>query len=328
MVSKDHAMPNFPIKKTPIRLAMLGMTEGNGHPYSWSMIINGRYDSDALAKCPYPAIRNYMAKQPADTLGIDGAEVTHVWTDDPADAQQVAKVAMIDNIAAKAEDVIGHVDAVLVATDKGEEHVARCRAFIDAGIPVFVDKPLCNNRHDLAVFSDWADQGKPFISSSAMRFAKEFAPYHRATHELGRLRYVNFTMAKSWETYGIHALEAVYPIVGPGFISVQNTGDADRNIVHLHHRDGVDINLVNIYDLAGGAGMMTLAGTHGGAQLKMADSYGAFKAQLMSFVDYLRTGTPPVPWSETKELMQLVIAGIQSRDQGGELIFLKDLEHA
>jgi hypothetical protein len=48
----------------------------------------------------------------------------------------------------------------------------------------------------------------------------------------------------------------------------------------------------------------------------------------MSFVDYLRTGTPPVPWSETKELMQLVIAGIQSRDQGGELIFLKDLEHA
>ena len=98
--------------------------------------------------------------------------------------------------------------------------------------------------------------------------------------------------------------------------------------MHLHHRDGVDINLVNIYDLAGGAGMMTLAGTHGGAQLKMADSYGAFKAQLMSFVDYLRTGTPPVPWSETKELMQLVIAGIQSRDQGGELIFLKDLEHA
>ena len=244
-------MPNFPIKKTPIRLAMLGMTEGNGHPYSWSMIINGRYDSDALAKCPYPAIRNYMAKQPADTLGIDGAEVTHVWTDDPADAQQVAKVAMIDNIAAKAEDVIGHVDAVLVATDKGEEHVARCRAFIDAGIPVFVDKPLCNNRHDLAVFSDWADQGKPFISSSAMRFAKEFAPYHRATHELGRLRYVNFTMAKSWETYGIHALEAVYPIVGPGFISVQNTGDADRNIVHLHHRDGVDINQSEYLRLGG-----------------------------------------------------------------------------
>ena len=27
-----------------IRLAMLGMVDGNGHPFSWSAIINGRYD--------------------------------------------------------------------------------------------------------------------------------------------------------------------------------------------------------------------------------------------------------------------------------------------
>lgn len=305
---------------------MLGMTEGNGHPYSWSIIINGRYDADALAQCPYAAIHDYIDKQPQDTLGIEGAEVTHVWTDDPDDAEFVAKVALIPNVVKNAEDVIGHVDAVLVATDKGEEHVARCRPFVEAGIPVFVDKPLCNNRSDLAVFSDWVAAGSPLISSSAMRFSKEFAPYHRATHELGKLRFINFTMAKSWETYGIHALEAVYPIVGPGFVSIQNTGARDRNILHLRHRDGVDISLVNIYDLAGGAGMMTLAGTHAGVQLRFLDSYHAFKTQLESFVDYLKTGNPPVPWEETRELMQLVIAGIESRDQGGRIIYLKDME--
>ncbi len=322
----DAKMPEFPIAKPKIKLAMLGMTDGNGHPYSWSIILNGRYNADALAKCPYPAIRDYIAKQPAETLGIDGAEVTHVWTDEPADAELVSQVAMVENVVDRAEDVIGHVDAVLVATDKGEEHVNRCRPFVEAGIPIFVDKPLCNNRGDLAVFSKWIDAGHPLISSSAMRFAKEYMPYHRSTHELGKLEYVNFTMAKSWETYGIHALEAVYPIVGPGFISVQNTGDADRNILHLRHRDNIDINLVNIYGLAGGAGMMTLAGQSGGVQLKMTDSYRAFKAQLMSFIEFLRTGSPPVPWDETKELMQLVIAGIESREAGGKTIYLKDLE--
>ncbi len=316
----------FPIKKDTIRLAMLGMTEGNGHPYSWSIIINGRYDPAALAKCPYPAIIDYISKQPANTLGIAGAEVTHVWTDDPGDAVQVANVAKITNVAERAEDVIGHVDAVLVATDKGEEHVARCRPFIEAGIPVFVDKPLCNNRTDLQIFSKWVAAGKPLISSSAMRFSKEFAPYHRATHELGKLRHISFTMAKSWETYGIHSLEAVFPIVGPGFVSVQNTGDANRNVLHLQHRDGVDINLVNIYDLAGGAGMMTLAGTQGGVQLRFGDTFHAFKSQLAGFIDYLRTGIPPVPWHETRELMQLVIAGIESREQDGTRIYLKDLE--
>ena len=326
MVSIKIGMPKFPIVSAPIKLAMLGMTEGNGHPYSWSIILNGRYDAVALAQCPYPAICDYISKQPSHTLGIAGAKVTHVWTDDPADAELVAKVAKINTVVSNATDVIGNVDAVLVATDKGEEHVERCRPFVEAGIPIFIDKPLCNTRRDLAIFSDWVNAGHPLISSSAMRFAKEFAPYHQATHELGKLEYVNFTMAKSWETYGIHSLEAVYPIVGPGFISVQNTGHVERNILHLRHRDNIDINLVNIYNLAGGAGMMTLAGTHGGVQLRMADSFHAFKAQLTSFVDYLRLGTPPVPWEETRELMQLVIAGIESREQGGKTIYLKDLE--
>ena len=38
-----------------LRLAMLGMIEGNGHPYSWSAIVNG-FDPAAMAAGPYPAI--------------------------------------------------------------------------------------------------------------------------------------------------------------------------------------------------------------------------------------------------------------------------------
>ena len=37
------------IDKPEIRLAMLGMIEGNGHPYSWSAIVNG-YNPDEMAK--------------------------------------------------------------------------------------------------------------------------------------------------------------------------------------------------------------------------------------------------------------------------------------
>ena len=40
-------------------------------------------------------------------------------------------------------------------------------------------------------------------------------------------------MAKSWEKYGIHALETLYPIVGPGFTSIQNLGDKNINIGDL-----------------------------------------------------------------------------------------------
>lgn len=319
-------MAQWPIERPDIRLAMLGMVEGNGHPYSWSIIFNGRYNAEALAACPYPVIRDYIARQPPGSLGIPGATVTHVWTDQPDEAEQVARVAYIPHVAKRAEDVIGEVDAVLVATDKGFEHVERARPFIEAGIPVFIDKPLCDNRLDLATFDRWQAEGRPFISSSAMRYAKEFVPYHRATHALGALRHVGATMAKSWEAYGIHALETVYPITGPGYISVQNIGDATSNIVHLRHRDGIDVTLQVTKDMGGGFGMVTLAGTSAGLQLRFSDTYHAFRTQLESYVRYLRTGIAPVPWAETRELMQLVIAGIESREQGGRRVFLSEID--
>lgn len=319
-------MVRFPLGDRPLRLAMLGMTEGNGHPYSWSIILNGRYDAEALARCPYAVIRDYIAKQPPETLGIAGAEVTHVWTDDPADAPQVAAVAGIANVASRAEDVIGQVDAVLIATDIGHQHVDRARPFVEAGIPVFIDKPLCDNRADLARFAAWAAEGHPILSSSAMRYAKEFTPYHRRTHEFGALRHVNMTMAKKWETYGIHALETILPITGPGFETIRNTGTGERNILHLTHRDGIDVTISVIRDQIGGSGFLTLAGTQGGVQLRSQDTYHAFRTQLEGVVSWLRTGVPPVPWAETVELMKLVIGGIESREQGGRIIHINEIE--
>lgn len=316
----------FPLGDKPLKLAMLGMVEGNGHPYSWSIIVNGRYDADALAQCPYPLIRNYIAKQPEETLGIPGVEVTHVWTDDPAEADLVAKVAGIENVVQRAEDVIGKVDAVVIATDKGFEHVERARPFVEAGIPMFIDKPLTDNREDLKTFSKWVAEGAVIASSSSARYNKEFEPYHQSTYELGKLRFVSMTMAKKWETYGIHALESVFPVTGPGYLSVRNVGEYERNIVTMRHRSGVDVVIYVGADLFGGAGAMTLAGTDGSVSLKSVDTYYAFRKQLVEFSNYLRTGIRPVPFEHTQELMKLIIAGIESREQGGAEIFLDDIE--
>ncbi|NMB96317.1 MAG: Gfo/Idh/MocA family oxidoreductase, partial [Clostridiaceae bacterium] len=134
----------FPFGDKKLKLAMLGMVDGNGHPYSWSAMFNG-YNPEEMAKCPYPAIPAYLGKEPKDTLQIPNAQVTHIWTDEPADAIHVAKASKISNVMEKATDAIGKVDAVIVATDKGHEHVERCRPFIEAGMPVFIDKPLTDN---------------------------------------------------------------------------------------------------------------------------------------------------------------------------------------
>ncbi|MEI8248684.1 MAG: Gfo/Idh/MocA family oxidoreductase, partial [Lentisphaerota bacterium] len=282
-------------------------------------IFNG-YDREAMTReCPFAGIPAYLNKEAADKLRITGANVTHIYCDRLQDAEHVAKCSLIPHIVEKPETMLGKVDAVIIATDIGREHVERARPFIEAGLPVFIDKPLCDNRQDLEQFRKWASEKRPVMSSSCMRYAKEFKPYHLRTEELGELRFVSMPMAKKWETYGIHALEAIYPIVGPGFETIQNIGTAERNIVHMTHRRGIDIVIACIKDVQYG-GALRLSGTAGNLTIGSNDTFYAFKAQLQAFADFLRSGKYPFPFSETDELMRLVIGGIESRENGGKVI--------
>lgn len=308
-----------------LSIAMLGMVDGNGHPYSWSAIFNG-YDPVGMQECPYATIPDYLGKQPKETLGISGARITHIWTDNPDDAHNVAKASLIPNVVERAEDVIGQVDAVIVATDIGSEHVARCRPFLEAGLPVFVDKPMVDSEDDLRTFRRWHDEGKAIMSSSCMAYAKEFLPYRESTHDLGAMRYATVTTMKSWERYGIHALSAVYPIIGPGFVSARHSGTQEHAVVHFTHRNRAEVVVVAIDDMYGAFGKLMLCGTKDSAYASFHDTYYAFRAQLVDYVRFLRTGTSGTSFAETEELMRMLVAGIRSRDEGGRVVELGEMD--
>ncbi|WP_395745722.1 Gfo/Idh/MocA family protein [Prosthecobacter sp.] len=307
-----------------LRLAMLGMIEGNGHPYSWSAIING-FDPAAMAACPYPAILSYLGKQRVEDVRVPGAGVTHLWTDDPADAPKVAAASLIPNIVAKPEDVIGHVDAVIISTDDGDDHIRRVRPFIEAGLPVFVDKPMATNIADLRQFVQWHRAGATILSTSGMRYAPEMRLNEEQRADLGDLRWITSFTCKTWERYGIHALEAVEPLLGPGFLTVQAQSDAGGDVMHITHRGGVRVTLGAIHDAYGSFGAVHLYGTKGQLPLRLTDTYHAFRGQLVAFIDMLRTGARPLPFDETVELMAVIIAGRRSREQKGALIQVADI---
>ena len=189
---------------------------------------------------------------------------------------------------------------------------------------MFIDKPLVNKEEDLRTFVEWHNAGAKFITSSSMRYCKEFEPYYKNRYELGELMYVCSTMAKKYETYGIHALEAMYPLLGPGFVSVRNTGTYERTVVHIEHESGCNVNVIQ------GIGMvphgMMLLGSAGPITLTAGDSYYAFKKQPDLFVHWLRKGEEPFPFAESVELMKLVIGGLRSREEGGREVFLSEMD--
>ena len=157
-----------------------------------------------------------------------------------------------------------------------------------------------------------------------MRYCKEYEPFYANHYELGELMYICSPMAKKYETYGIHALESMYPLLGEGFESVQNTGTYERTVVHIKHKSGCNVNIIQGIGMAG-AGMLVI-GSKGSRYLTCGDSYYAFKKQLDLFVHWLRTGEEPFPFAQSVELMKMIVAGIRSREEGGRVVRLDEID--
>lgn len=304
---------------------MLGMIPGNGHPYSWSAIING-YDRVAMASCPYAGIPVYLGAQPHESVRVSGVQVTHLWADNPDEARHVAKASLIPNVVARPEDVIGHVDAVLVSTDDGTDHVRRARAFVEAGLPVFVDKPLATTVEDLRTFIAWQKAGARILSSSGMRYAPELAPLIANLPALGELRWISSVTIKTWDRYGIHALEPVFRILGSGFVSIRLESRPGLEVAHLLHRSGAQVTIPVVYD--GGAifGTGQVCGTKAQAPIRFADTYNAFRNQLLSYIDFVRSGNEPYPFADTVEMMCVIIAGIRSRNEASPRVEIAEVQ--
>ena len=48
--------------------------------------------------------------------------------------------------------------------------------------------------------------------------------------------------------------------------------------------------------------------------------------QQQAVIEYLRTGRLPFAFEETVELMKIIIAGIRSRDEGGRVVRLQEID--
>lgn len=73
-------------------------------------------------------------------------------------------------------DLVGVIDAVLICTRDGREHRAEAVPLIEAGLPVFVDKPLAGSAEDAAAIVAAAQaHGVPLYSRSALRFVPGLA---------------------------------------------------------------------------------------------------------------------------------------------------------
>ncbi len=304
-----------------IKLGVIGLSEGNGHPYSWSSIINGDFNEDAMADCGYAGIPLYL-KANRNTLGIDGAQVTHVWTQDRKLSEHIAAAALIDNVVDNMEDMIGQVDAVLLARDDPENHKTMAKPFIEAGIPIFIDKPLAITREELDYFAEQSANGKFIMSCSSMRYAAENGAVRQDIASLGRLELATAVAKKDWIKYGIHTLEGLFSLLDdPKAISVRHISKSKKDIVYIEFETGLLATVHLFYDIAP-TSQISLFGTDGWRIIEYKNSYAMFRDSLIEFVRSVRQGSPRLDFAKTENVISTLIAAKESFAQGGKKILL------
>ncbi|NIA28306.1 MAG: Gfo/Idh/MocA family oxidoreductase [Actinobacteria bacterium] len=301
-----------------LKLGIIGMSEGNGHPYSWSAIINGDFDRKEMAACGFAGIPVYLEAN-SDTLGIDGARVTHVWTQDKSLSEHIAGASMIDNIVDEAQEMIGRVDAVLLARDDPENHVVMARPFLDADVPIFIDKPLAATREDLAYFSGQNKKGKLIMSCSSMRYAGECRTARTELASLGPLELATVVGKKDWIKYGVHMLEALFALLDdPKAVSVQHVSESGRDIVLVKFEDGLLATVHLFMDIAP-TFQLSLFGRNGWRLVEIRNSYSMFKENLTEFIRSVGEGKSRLDFGKTENIIRALIGARESMEKGGRV---------
>lgn len=294
---------------------ILGVSEGNGHPFSYSCIING-YSPEGLASSGWPGIYDYVRRRHASEFGIDGWRVTHAWTQDPEITGRLCAAARIPNKVENYLDLLGKVDAVIVARDDFENHFSMVKPFLEAGLPVFVDKPLSVDLSELRIYKPYLEKGQ-LMSCSGMRYARELDESRANLAVFGRVKLIRGAIVLSWEKYGVHLLEAMLAMTPAHPVSVR-MAVADHASATIRLDDGV---LLQIDALGESARTfhVGLFGTERTAAFDITDNFSMFRRMLWEFARSIQDGRPAIAPEKTLEIMRVLIAGRISHAENREV---------
>ena len=261
---------------------------------------------------------------------VEGARVTMGWPGESAIAPaEVIKerteilrkygVEIVDD----PKEMIGKVDGVLIEAVDGSVHLERARPFLEAGVPMFVDKPFACSLKDAVEMAELArKKDVPIFSSSSLRYALEVVEVEEKADEFGKV-----LGAHAWSPapthprnpglfhYGIHGVETLYALMGRGCESLRCIHTDDAEVVVGKWRDG-RIGVVR----------GTRKGPHAygftvwcerrvhSASINVAYIY---RELLKRIVEMFRTGKPPLDIEETLEIVAFIESALESANRGG-----------
>ena len=94
--------------------------------------------------------------------------------DSDAGVQAILQNSACQYVTDKYDEFAGQVDAVMITSRHGSKHLAYARPYLEQGVPVWIDKPICSNVEDAMELVKLASKyNVPVCGGSSLVFSKE-----------------------------------------------------------------------------------------------------------------------------------------------------------
>jgi hypothetical protein len=288
-----------------LRLGIVGTD--TSHATAFAKVLNGPNPPAALAGAKIvAAYKGGSADVESSRTRVDK------FAEDLRTQYQVEIVPDIPTLLSK-------VDAVLLLSVDGRVHLNQAKQIFAGKKPVFIDKPLASTLDDARAIAKAArEAGVEWFSTSSLRFGP-FAESLKAPDVRGAIVWgpgpteEHHALDMSW--YGIHAVELLYSILGPGCESVAMLSEKDADVAVGKWKDG-KLGTVRLARPYGGFGGVVFREKEV-IQSDPKNSRVDYAPMLEKVIEFFRTGKRPVAEAETLELFAFMDAAQRSKQSGG-----------
>jgi predicted dehydrogenase len=226
------------------------------------------------------------------------------------------------------EAMLEKVDVVLIETNDGKPRLTQARKVIQAKKPFFIDKPVASSFADTTLIYQEAEAaGVPIFSASSLRYMSN-AQAVRYDGKIGKILGCDSFSPATIEAghpdlfwYGIHGVEILFTVMGPGCESVSRVNTPDADVVIGKWKDG------RIGTFRGTrAGKHEYGGTAFGSEGNLVlGKYEGYEPLAMKIAEFFKSGISPVDATETLEIYAFMEAADESKRRGGEAVAIGPL---
>ena len=288
-----------------IKIGMVGLSEGNGHPYSWSSIFNG-YDKEKMQSSGFPVISDYLMKEKFPDCQIESAIVTHIYTQDKKLSHHISETCMIENISSDITDLVDSVDAVIIARDDAENHFKFSKIPLMKGMPILIDKPLAFTHEEAKRIYSYEQYDGQIFSATGVRYSSIFENIERLKGRVGKIKSIKAESPKDWKKYSVHIIEPILTF----FDNLEEIDNHDVSIdmstttVDIRSKD-MTIQFKTT-GLSVGEISFTITGTKGTEKLIFNDTFYSFRSLLNSFITSVIERKRMIPKSLTLKVCEVI----------------------